>query len=598
MADQNNGLDRHEDEVIGKAYDAKLMKRLLSYARPCWKQFSIAIVLLALTTLTDLSRPYLIKIAIDDYMIRTKNPQAIFAIGLVYIGTIAAGFLFNYWQIYLLNFAGQTIIYDIRNQLFSHIQKMPLSFFDKHPVGRLVTRITNDTETLNEMYSNVLVNLLKDIFMLLGIVIILLKLNLKLALITLAFIPIIIAITVIFRSKARTIYRQVRSALSRINSVISENISGMRIIQVFNREREKLEEFKSVNSQYYIAGMKELVAFSLFRPSIEMLSFFSIAAIVLSGGSDVASGVIEFGVLYAFINYIRQFYQPINDLAEKYNVLQSAMVSSERIFMILDTEAEKDQGTIEIEGFKGDIEFKDVCFYYKDDQWVLKNVSFKVPAGKTVAIVGATGAGKTSIINLINRSYDIQLGEILIDGIDISKIKKGSLRKRIGIVLQDVFLFSGSIRENITLNEEGINSDEVKQVSEYVNADGFISRLTDGYDQEVMERGATLSSGQRQLLAFARALAFSPDILILDEATSSIDTETELLIQDALKKITKNRTTIVIAHRLSTIQHADSIIVLHKGRIKETGTHQELLAQRGMYYNLYNLQYIGKGTRH
>ena len=589
------GFDPNEEENLGKAYDSRLMKRLLLYAKPYWRFFALAFVLLAGSTITDLAGPYLMKIAIDDYMIGSPNPRAVIILGLIYIGAVLIGFLLNYFQLYLLNYTGQSILYNFRQEIFSHLQRMSLSFFDKNPVGRLVTRVTNDTETLNDMYTNVLVTLIKDAFLILGVIFIMFSLNSILALIVLAVIPLLVIITFIFRLQARTVYRRVRTTLARINSVFSENISGMRVIQIFHVERENFKKFQKINDDYFAAGMKEIIVFGIFRPAIEMLAFLVIAAVIWYGGGRVIDSTIQFGVLFAFINYVYQFFNPINDLAEKYNLLQSAMASSERIFMILDTSPEDDLGELELkpESMKGNIEFRNVWFAYKENEWVLRDVSFNVPAGTSLAIVGATGAGKASIINLLNRFYEIQKGEILIDGINIRDIKKESLRKYIGVVLQDVFLFSGTVKDNIVLNESSIPDSDIKMVSQYVNADRFISNLPLGYNEEVKERGATFSSGQRQLLAFARALAFKPSILVLDEATANIDTETELLIQDALKRITSNRTTIIIAHRLSTIQHADNILVLHKGKIRETGTHQELLTQKGMYYNLYNLQYKG-----
>ncbi len=584
--------NQNEEEILGKAYDSRLMKRLLVYAKSYWKYFTVAIFMLLGSTLSDLARPYLLKVAIDD-KIKNGDISGLGVIGIIFISLIALGFLFNYIQMYALNQAGQTIIYNIRQQVFSHLQRMKLSFFDKNPVGRLVTRVTNDTETLNDMYTNVLVTLLKDVLMLLGTVVIMLRMHTMLALVTLAVTPVVVVVTAIFRIKIREVYRAVRTTLARINSAFSENITGIRIIQLFSKEKENLNEFKKVNRDYYNAGMKEIVTFGVFRPVIEMLSYLSIAAIIWYGGGKVVEGTVEFGVLYAFVNYVGLFFQPINDLAEKYNILQASMAASERIFQVLDTEPEKDEGTFyfDKDRLSASIEFKNVWFAYKNQDWVLKDVSFQLPAGKTIAIVGATGAGKTSIINLLNRFYEIQKGEILIDGINIKDAASDSLRRNIGVVLQDVFLFSGTIKENIKLNEESISDEKVKEAAEFVNASGFIEALPAKYGEEVKERGATYSSGQRQLLAFARALAFDPPILVLDEATASIDTETELLIQDALAKLTRNRTTIVIAHRLSTIQHADRIIVLHKGRIREMGNHQELLAKRGMYYNLYQLQY-------
>jgi len=421
-----------------------------------------------------------------------------------------------------------------------------------------------------------------------------LNLSIRLTLITLTVMPVVIVVTIIFRRKIRKVYRNVRTALAKINSAISENISGMRIIQLFNREKENFIKFDETGREYYKAAMNEIVTFGLFRPIIELLSSLVISLLIWFGGVNVLEGTLQFGTLYAFINYVTLLFHPINDLAEKYNIMQSSMAASERIFMLLDEPEEEDEGTLvlDMKTAEGDIEFKNVWFAYNENDWVLSDVSFKVPAGSTVAIVGATGAGKTSIINLLSRLYEIQKGEILINGINIKNFTKDSLRRCIGVVLQDVFLFSGKLRDNIRLNESSISDEKVEEAARYVNADGFIKKLRSGYDEEVMERGSTFSSGQRQLLAFARALAFDPAILVLDEATSNIDTDTELLIQDALAKLTKNRTTIVIAHRLSTIQHADNIIVLHKGKVKETGNHQELLAKKGLYYSLYQLQYL------
>ncbi len=590
MADDNVNIN--EEESLEKAYDSKLMMRLLQYARPYWKLFAVAAIMLLASTAADLLRPYLLQIAIDDCIAKGDTAR-LSRIGILFISTIILGFIFNFIQIYTLTHTGQTIIYNLRQQIFTHLQKMSIAFFDKNPVGRLVTRVTNDTETLNDMYTNVLVSLLKDISILLGTVIIMFKMNVRLSLVVLLAVPVLIPMTMIFRAKVRSIYREVRVALARINSILSENITGIRIIQIFNREKEKLDEFEKANNDYKKALIKEVIVSGVFRPSIDMLSGFLLAIIIWYAGGKVIDNAITFGVLYAFINYIGYFFQPVNDLAEKYNILQSAMASSERIFSILDTETETDSGTVctDKKLFKGSIEFKNVWFAYKNEDWVLRNVSFSVPSGQTVAIVGATGAGKTSIINLINRFYEIQKGEILIDGIKTTDIQKECLRKNTGVVLQDVFLFGGTIKGNIKLNEDSITDDDIKTAAEYVNAGRFIESLPNKYEEEVMERGATFSSGQRQLLAFARTLAFDPSILILDEATANIDTETELLIQDALSKLTRDRTTIVIAHRLSTIQHADNIIVLHKGKIRETGTHQELLAKKGMYYNLYQLQY-------
>lgn len=593
MADTSPDInDFQEEELSAKAYDARLMKRLLSYAARYWHLFALAIILLFASTAADLIRPFLMGLAIDDF-IKAGDISSLNRIGLYFLLLVIVGFLFNLFQIYVLSYAGQSIIFNLRQQLFSHLQRMPLSYFDKNPIGRLVTRVTNDTETLNDMYTNVLVTLIKDFVLLAGTVVIMFQLNVALTLITLAVMPVVIVLTIFFRIRIRKVYRNVRISLAKINSAISENISGIRIIQMFHREKENFDMFDKIGNEYKKAVMSEVVTFGLFRPVIELLSSFALALLLWFGGGNVLEGTLTFGILFAFVNYISMLFHPINDLAEKYNILQSSMASSERVFQILDAPGEEDRGAGRLKStdLKGDIEFKNVWFAYNGEDWVLRDVSFKVPAGKTVAIVGATGAGKTSIISLMSRLYEIQRGEIFIDGINIKELQKDELRRSIGVVLQDVFLFSGRLKDNIRLNEDSITDDKVKAAAQYVNADSFISKLPKGYDTEVMERGSTFSSGQRQLLAFARALAFDPAILVLDEATSNIDTETELLIQDALGKLTRGRTTIVIAHRLSTIQHADNIIVLHKGKVRESGNHQELLAKRGMYYSLYLLQY-------
>lgn len=682
----------HEEEQLNKAYDSKLMKRLLSYAKPYWKLLTISIILLIFVTLTDLARPYIIKIAIDNHISAINEPMYVYdlnespvdgiefdgkeyvrksrledidnsfnniqlstlikyenkyylvngnitddfndisitnndintniiinnntysatrltdeeysqfrkedvsnlnKLALIYLSIIFIGFVFNYTQTYILNYAGKKIIYNIREEVFTHIQKMSLTFFDNNPVGRLVTRVANDTEKLNEMYTEVLISFFKDIFMLIGIIIIMLQMNLKLALMSFTVIPFIVIASIIFRIQIRKVYRLVRVKLAKINSTLNENITGMQTVHIFAKENKKFREFDNINKSYFNTTKKEVKIFALFRPSIEIIRSLGIALIIYYGGGRTISGAIEFGVLYAFINYLQRFFQPIMELTQKFNILQSAMASSERIFQILDKneDIKNIKNAKNLKKFNGKIEFKNVWFAYDNKNWVLKNVSFTINPGESIAFVGATGAGKSSIINLINRFYDIQKGKILIDGIDIKTIDKYSLRKRIGIVLQDVFLFTGDIKENIRLNKENISLNDIKYAAKHVNADNFIEKLPKKYDEPVMERGSTLSSGQRQLLAFARALVYDPDILVLDEATSNIDTETEVLIQDALLKLIKGRTSIAVAHRLSTIQHSDKIIVLHKGEVKEIGTHQELLDKEGIYYDLYRLQY-------
>ncbi|UZQ83790.1 MULTISPECIES: ABC transporter ATP-binding protein [Thermoanaerobacter] len=591
-------MEYQQEEVMTKPFDIKIMKRLLTYAKPYWLYIFIAAVGILLVTASNLLRPYLVQKAIDNYINNPNIPKVeaingVTHIGILYLIIITVAFIINYGQIYLIQYTGQKIIFNLRQQIFEHLQSLSLSFFDKNPVGRLVTRVTNDTDTLNELYTSVIANLFNDIFIILGIIIAMVSYNVKLALISLSTTPLIIGGMYIYRKLASQAYRLVRIRLARINAFLSEHISGMKIVQLFVTEHKKSKEFEKINKDYYDANMRQLTIFAIFRPSMDVIYSLTLALLIWYGGKDIISHKIEFGVLYAFVNYLQQLFQPIFDISEKYDILQSAMASAERIFILLDTKEQiKDpEKPIPLEDIQGKIEFKNVWFSYNGKEWVLKDVSFVVNPGETVAFVGATGAGKSSIISLLSRFYDIQKGEILIDGIDIRKVRQQDLRKHIGVVLQDVFLFTGDIKSNIRLNNKNITDNDIYMVAKYVNAHHFIKKLPEGYESKVTERGSTLSAGQRQLLAFARALAFNPKILVLDEATANIDTETERLIQDALKKLTKGRTTLVIAHRLSTIQHADKIIVLHKGRIREMGTHNELLQKKGLYYNLYMLQY-------
>ncbi|MGH4123080.1 MAG: ABC transporter ATP-binding protein [Clostridium sp.] len=513
----------------------------------------------------------------------------------VYIVIIAILiFILNYIQIYILQYTGQKIVFSIREAVFKQVESLSLSFFDKNPVGRLVTRVTNDVETLNEMYTAVLVNLFKDLFMLVGIVIAMFILDVKLALITVGALPFVIFTAYLFKKYDRQAYRKVRARLARINSSISENISGMKTVQVFGKQEKKYKEFSQVNKSYREATMEQIKVFAIFRPTMDLFSSLTLAVLLWFGGIRAIDGNIKLGVLFVFISYLMQFFQPIFDLTEKYDILQSSMASSERIFMLLDNvdKINNIKNPIEVDRLVGNIEFKNVWFAYKEEDWVLKDVSFNIKKGEKIAFVGATGAGKTSIINLITRLYDIQKGEILVDGHNIKHMRKEQLRENIATVLQDVFLFAGDIKGNVRLNNEKISDEEIVKACRYVNADKFIEKLPEKYSAPVNERGSTFSQGQRQLIAFARAIAFDPPILVLDEATSNIDTETESLIQDALNKLTINRTTIIVAHRLSTIKNADKIIVLHKGRIREIGNHAELVEKQGLYSNLYKLQYM------
>ncbi|GAA0123060.1 MAG: ABC transporter ATP-binding protein [Clostridium argentinense] len=502
-------------------------------------------------------------------------------------------FILNYIQIFILQYTGQKIVYNIRDTVFKHVEGLSLSFFDKNPVGRLVTRVTNDVETLNEMYTSVLVYLFKDFFLITGIIIAMFLLDVKLALITIVTLPLIILVSYVFKKYDRDAYRKVRSRLSKINSSLSENISGMKIVQIYGKEDKKYREFDEINTAYSEAAMGQIKVFAIFRPVMDFIYQIALAILIWAGGKAVLNADIHIGVLYAFISYIQQFFQPIFDLSEKFDIMQSAMASAERIFMILDTDTtiKNPEKPVEVERFNGEIEFKNVWFAYNSEEWVLRDVSFKINVGETIAFVGATGAGKTSIISLISRLYDIQKGEILIDGINIKNMRKEDLRRNLATVLQDVFLFTGDIKSNVRLNNENISDEEIIKSCEYVNANIFIEKLPEKYDAPVNERGSTFSQGERQLIAFARALAFNPPILVLDEATANIDTETESLIQDALGKLTEGRTTIIVAHRLSTIKNADKIIVLHKGKIREVGRHEELLEKGGLYSNLYRLQY-------
>ena len=540
------------------------------------------------------------KLKSEDLKILRKTDAKEVIKTAVYIVIIAIlMFILNYIQIYILQYTGQKIVFNIREAVFKQVESLSLSFFDKNPVGRLVTRVTNDVETLNEMYTSVLVNLFKDLFLLVGIIIAMFLLDVKLALITVGALPFVIFTAYIFKKYDREAYRKVRARLARINSSLSENISGMKTVQVFGKEEKKYKEFEEINKSYKEATMEQIRVFAIFRPTMDLFSSLTLTVLLWFGGIRAIDGNIRLGVLFAFISYLMQFFQPIFDLTEKYDILQSSMASSERIFMLMDNEEKINniENPIEVDRLEGNIEFKNVWFAYKDEDWILKDVSFNIKKGEKIAFVGATGAGKTSIINLITRLYDIQKGEILVDGQNIKHMKKEELRENIATVLQDVFLFAGDIKGNVRLNNEDISDEDIIKACRYVNADKFIEKLPEKYSAPVNERGSTFSQGQRQLIAFARAIAFDPPILVLDEATSNIDTETESLIQDALNKLTINRTTIIVAHRLSTIKNADKIIVLHKGRVREVGNHEELVAKQGLYSNLYKLQYMeGKET--
>ncbi len=580
-----------EDEITGKAYDARLMKRLLTYGLPYKLQLIGGVLLLFIVSGLELIGPLLTKYAVDVY-IPDGDISGLLWILVLYLWVLVGMLIGRFFQIYLTNWVGQKVMFDIRSQLFDKLSRLSIAFFDRNPVGRIMTRISSDVEVLNQMFTQGVVAVFGDIFILLGIMIVMLVLNWKLALVTFAVLPLLFWIAFWFKTKVRDAFREMRKRLAIVNAYLQENIVGMRIIQLFRREKLNLERFKDINADLLDAHLRTIFYFAVFFPGVELISAVAIALILWTGGGMILREALTLGSLIAFILYAERFYRPVRDLAEKYNILQNAMASSERLFKLLDenVEIEDSAEPQELDARQNAIEFRNVSFAYSERDWVLKDVSFRVEPGQTVAVVGYTGAGKTTLVNLLSRFYDVQIGKILVGGVDIRDVKQCDLRKRLGVVQQDVFIFARSIVENIRLGDD--NGDEkAVEAAKAVSADAFIDKLPDTYNTVVEERGATLSVGERQLLAFARALAQDPPVLILDEATSAIDTETERLIQRAIGRLLQGRTAIVIAHRLSTIQRADKIIVLHEGKIKETGTHQELLKHRGLYYHLYRLQY-------
>ncbi len=580
------------DGIKGKAYDSKLMKRLLGYVKPYKKYVVVAIFLNILVAGLGPVRPYLTKLAVDDAIVN-KDYNVLLNIVLILIATLLFQAVMQYTLTYYTQLMGQKIIFDLRVKVFTHLQNLSLKYFDKTPIGRIVTRVTNDVEALNQLFSSGIVMVFSDVFNIIWIFGFMFFMSWKLALITLSVLPFLFYATFLFRKKVREAYRNERKYLAKLNTYMQEHITGNSIVKIFNKEKEEFKKFLEINADYRNALIKSVFYYATFFPVVEILSSISIALIIWYGGGNVIQNNMTLGVLFAFIQYTEMFFRPIRDLSEKYNIMQTAMAASERIFEVLDdnTIIPNSANPKLLQTLKGEIEFDNVTFAYNEGEDILKNVSFKIKPGETVAIVGATGAGKSSIISLLTRFYDIQKGEIKIDGINIKEIDKFELRKGIAVVLQNVFLFSGNIKSNISLNSEEITDEKIMKAAKIVGAENFINKLPEKYNEEVMEQGATLSVGQKQLISFARALAFNPQILILDEATSSIDTETELLIKKAIEKLLKGRTSIVIAHRLSTIQNADKIIVMHKGEIKESGTHQKLLAKKGLYYKLYLLQY-------
>lgn len=587
----------HSDELVGKAYDTKLMKRFFSYLKPY--RLYVVIIILLIITMTGMSLLGLNLVAkaiehiTDGKLAENEKVSILIKFTVMYFLIQALKGILGYWQGYVTNYVGQKVINDIRNQLYSHLQGLSMSFYDRNPVGRLVTRMTSDVENLAELFTSGLIAFFVDIFLMLSICVMMFVTDWRLALISLSILPALLAVTMMFRSRARQTYRDSRRQIAALNSYLQENIVGMAIVQIFRREKRNYDDFKHLNHEMMLTNIKSLFYFALFFPSINLFFTISTALLIYQGVGSIMAGALTFSVFYLFWSYLQKFFQPIRDIGEKYNILQSAMASAERLFKLMDT-APDISGSAQskvMDVLRGDIKFQNVHFAYEKDNYVLKNVSFHVSPGESVAIVGLTGSGKTTITNLLLRFYDIQEGEILIDDIPIKDVNISSLRSKVGLILQDVHLFTGTVAENIKLGNGAITDETMESVIENVNASEFINRLPDGFKSEVKERGATFSVGEKQLLSFARALAIDPKLLILDEATSSIDTETEQLIQQAMEKLIKGRTSIIIAHRLSTIKKADRIIVIHKGRMVEEGTHQELLAQNGIYTKLYELQY-------
>lgn len=598
----------HEPEVLGRAYDARLMRRLLGYLRPHRRSVGVALATIAAGSVLQLAQPWLTKVAIDDH-IAPGDLDGLDRIALAFLLVLAGSFVLEYVQTWTMQMMGQRIMFDLRMEIYRHLQRLDLRFYDRNPVGRLMTRVTSDVDTLNELFTSGVVTVFRDVFMLAGIMIVLLWMDWRLALVTFAVLPAIAWVTHWFRMNARESYRRVRLQIARINAFLQENISGMATVQLFRREARNFEQFAGINRAHRDANLESIFYYATFYPAIEVLGAVATALIVWYGGGRALQDTVELGALVAFLQYSQRFFKPISDLSEKFNILQSAMASSERIFGLLDTPVEiaspaapapRDSSS-PAPGFGprpglapppggARIRFEHVWFAYRDE-YVLRDVSFEVGAGERVGVVGATGAGKTTLINLLMRFYDVDRGRITVDGVDVREMPLADLRQRFGLVLQDVYLFSGSVRENIRLGHDAIGDAAVRAAARSVHADRFVDRLPAGLDSEVGERGATLSVGQRQLLSFARALAFAPEVLLLDEATSSVDTDTERLIQDALHVLMAERTTIAIAHRLSTVQDMDQILVFHKGELREAGTHQQLLAGRGLYHTLYQLQY-------
>ena len=618
----------NDEDVVGKAYDSRLMRRLLTYLRPYKLQTALSAAAILVKAGSDVIGPFLVKVAVDNYLDKTQAPKhtwisehlsadpttGISEIAGLYLGSLVLTFALEFLQTYLMQWTGQKIMFDLRREIFRHIQRMQPAFFDRNPVGKLVTRVTSDVDALNEMFTSGVLAIFEDVFVLLFIVLIMLRMSWPLALLTLAVLPAILYVTKVFRKHVRESYRRIRTAIARINSYMQEHVSGMQIVQLFNREQRAYDDFAAINRQHMDAFKDAILAYALYYPAVELLSSIAIALVIWRGGASVLRGAVTLGVLIAFMQYAQRFFRPIMDLSEKYNILQAAMAASERVFKLIDTAPEIVSPALVVRGDgSGRIEFRNVWFTYQrlsdEDQvaiqtipsaeladrsgieWILRDVSFVVEPNETAAIVGHTGAGKTTITALMMRFYDVQRGQILVDGVDVREQDLHALRRRFGVVLQDPFLFTGTVASNIRLGSAWIKDAAMERAAEDVNVADFIRTLPGGFAEPVTERGATLSTGQKQLISFARALAHAPGILILDEATSSVDTETELRVRAALERMITGRTSVLIAHRLSTIQRAETILVMHKGQLREQGSHQELLLERGLYWKLYQLQY-------
>ncbi|HUF03488.1 MAG TPA: ABC transporter ATP-binding protein [Aridibacter sp.] len=600
----NEAKKFHEEAAIVKSYDWSTSKRLFGYLRPYWRMMILALVLTLLTNILITLQPYFTKVAVDDFIV-PKRTEDIWLFAFAFFGLFLFRFIFSYLQEIILNVIGQRVMFDLRTQIFTKLQRLQVSYYDRHPVGRIITRLTSDVDSLNELFTSGVIEGLGDLVVIVAIIGAMLWLDWQLALVSLVTVPLLFVATNWFRKRARVGFDKVRTRMARLNAFLQEHISGAQTVQLFNAENRSRLRFHEINDDYRNANIETIYYYSVFYPMVEMIGTIGIAVIIWFGGykiltqASAAGTALTIGTVIAFIQYSQQLFQPIRNLSDKFNVLQAAIVASHRVFLLLDEEIEIVGPTNpkKVDKAVGRIEFRNVWFAYKDNDWVLKDVSFSIEPGESIALVGHTGSGKTTVTNLLMRFYDVQKGRILLDGVDVREWDLDLLRRNFAVVLQDVFLFSGTIADNIRLGNSEISDEKVRWAAREVAAEKFIKRLSKGYGSVVKERGAGLSVGQKQLVSFARALAFDPSILILDEATSSIDTETEQLIQKAVNRIMEDRTSLVVAHRLSTIQRCDRILVFHHGELRELGTHNELIGQRGLYWRLFQLQYGNEETR-